>query len=104
MSAKIGKMFAKISKNVSKEKLSKSVCEKPAQSSQNRRKCSRKSVKMFAKCSQKCAKMLQKKIYKSVCKEPAKVRKIGKNACKKSANMFVKIWQQGSKNAAKSSQ
>jgi hypothetical protein len=59
---------------------------------------------MFAKCSQKCAKMLQKKIYKSVCKEPAKVRKIGKNACKKSANMFVKIWQQGSKNAAKSSQ
>ena len=81
MSAKIGKMFAKISKNVSKEELSKSVCEKPAQSSQNRRKCSRKSVKMFAKCSRKFAKMLQK-IYKSVCKEPAKVRKIGKNACK----------------------
>jgi hypothetical protein len=82
MSAKIGKMFAKISKNVSKEELSKSVCEKPAQSSQNRRKCSRKSVKMFAKCSQKFAKMLQKKSTKVFAKNLQKFAKSAKMLAK----------------------
>jgi hypothetical protein len=92
MSAKIGKMFAKISENASKEESSKSVCE-TCTSSQKRRKYSRMSMKMLQirqKSSRKSAKMFIKRFGNKARKNQQIVRNNRQKCMLKVGKMSVK--------------